>query len=232
MTRSRHVARYTRCSTEEQAASGLGLADQDTRTAAYVAALGLAEGGAVELYTDAGESAGTLSRPALDALRAQVRRREVSAIVVLKLDRLTRSLRDLLALVDECARYGVALHSVTERIDTASAAGRMMLSMLGAVAEWEREQIRDRTRDAVATKRANGLAHGFPRLGERIVSGRLEAVAAEVATVDRIMRRRAEGASLRAIAGELDQDGVHTKRGGAWRACTVAKVIARAEARS
>lgn len=225
---SRVVATYLRVSSEEQAASGLGLADQGARTRAYVDALGLAVGAAVESFTDAGESAASLDRPALAVLRARIRRREVSAVVVLKLDRLTRSLRDLLDLVEELTRAGVALHSVTERIDTASSAGRMMLAMLGAVAEWEREQISERTRAAVAAKRRQGLAHGFARYGERVVAGRLESVEGELEVIGRIIRARAAGESLHSIARSLNAEGVPTARGGAWHAATVRGVIARA----
>jgi len=147
--------------------------------------------------------------------------------VALKLDRLTRRLRDLLALVDECAKAGTALHAVSERIDTSSAAGRMMLAVLGAAAEWERESIAERTRSAVRVKRARGEAHGFARLGEQDVAGRLEAVADEVATVARIHELRGAGMSLRQIAAELTRAGARTKRGGAWRASTIAAVLER-----
>jgi DNA invertase Pin-like site-specific DNA recombinase len=223
---SKITAVYARVSTDEQAASGLGLADQETRARAYAAALGLA--GDVELFVDAGCSGGSLSRPALDRLRARCARREVAHVVVLKLDRLTRSLRDLLLVVDELEARGASLHSVCERIDTGSSAGRMMLAMLGAVAEWERDAIADRTRAAIRAKRAAGKAHGFARLGERSIAGRLEAVDDELATVARIVELRAAGASLRAIADTLTREGRPTKRSGAWRACTVAKVLERA----
>lgn len=223
--RARIVALYVRCSTLEQAASGLGLADQLTRTRGYVDALGLADGAEVRNYVDAGESAGSLDRPALAELRRDVRARRVAGIVVLKLDRLSRSLRDLLELEAECSKVGCGLHSVTERIDTSSAAGRAMFAMLGTFAEFEREMIRDRTRAAIAAKRAQGRAHGFARLGEQKVAGKLEAIQSELEVVRRIVAMRKDGASLRAIASALEADGAATKRGGAWRAGTIAKVL-------
>lgn len=222
----RAVAIYVRVSTDEQAASGLGMESQLARCRAYVAAM-LGADVVVKVYTDAGQSAASMDRPALQELLAAARRRELSAVVVLKLDRLTRRIRDLLDAVDLFGRYDVALHSVSERIDASTATGRMMLSLLGIFAEWEREQICERTRAAVHAKRARGEAFGFDPLGARAVAGRLEAVASEVAAIDLMVSRRAEGASLREIAAELTTAGVETKRGGQWRACTVDVVLRR-----
>lgn len=222
---SRHVAIYLRCSTADQAASGLGIEAQRAACEAYVAAFH--PGADVVFYVDAGLSGGTLDRPGLSQLRAAVRARKVAAVVVKKMDRASRSLSDLLALVAEIESRGAAFISVDERVDTSSPTGKMMLSLLGVFAEFEREQIADRTRSAVAAKRARGEAFGFSRYGERTVRGRLESVAHEVATIDRIRARRADGASLREIAAELTADGVPTKRGGAWRACTVDVILKR-----
>lgn len=230
MSRKRKiVAVYVRVSTAEQAQSGLGLESQRARCLAYVEALGLADGCEVRVFEDAGVSAASVARPALQELLALVRRREVSAVVVLKLDRLTRNIRDLLELVDTMQRSGAALASVSERIDASTATGRLMLQLLGVFAEFEREQIRERTRAAVAQKRARGEAHGFVPLGAREVAGRLQAVSDEIEAIDFMVRRRAEGASLRAIAAELQAAGYQTKRGGKWRACTVDVVLRRVE---
>jgi len=226
--KTRLVAVYCRCSTDEQAASGLGLESQRARCLAYVEALGLAgDGVEVRVFVDAGYSAGNVNRPAPQELQALMSARRVSALVVAKVDRLSRRLRDLLALVDTMNARGVAFHCVSERIDTSTAMGRAMLSMLGTFAEFEREQVRERTRAAVAAKRARGLSHGFAPLGATSVQGRFEAVASEVAAVDLMIRRRAEGASLREIASELQAAGHQTKRGGQWRACTVDVVLRR-----
>lgn len=230
MSRKRKiVAVYVRVSTAEQAQSGLGLESQRARCLAYVEALGLADGCEVRVFEDAGVSAASVARPALQELLALVRRREVSAVVVLKLDRLTRNIRDLLELVDTMQRSGASLASVSERIDASTATGRLMLQLLGVFAEFEREQIRERTRAAVAQKRARGEAHGFVPFGAREVAGRLQAVSDEIEAIDLMVRRRAEGASLRAIAAELQAEGFKTKRGGQWRACTVDVVLRRVE---
>lgn len=224
------VAIYTRVSTTEQAASGLGLTVQAEKCAAYLTATGLVPAGAeVRVFTDAGLSASSVERPALQELLSLVKSKKVAAVVVLKIDRLSRSLRDLLDLVELFNGRAVAFHAVNERIDTGSPAGRMMLSLLGTFAEFEREQIRERTRAAVAVKRSQGRAHGFTPLGSQAVAGRLQAVAAEVEAIDLMVQRRAQGASLRAIASELATKGYATKKGGEWRACTVDVVLRRVE---
>lgn len=224
---SKPIAVYLRVSSEEQAQSGLGLDDQRTRCAAYVEALGLASD--VRVFVDAGVSGKTLDRPALSEVLTLLRRRAVAGVVVLKLDRLTRSLRDLLALVAEMERHGAALHSVCERVDTGSAVGRMLLGVLGSVAEWERETIAERTRAAVRAKRRRGDAHGFAPLGARVVDGKLAPVAEEVEALAIIRDRHAADMSYRAITVELRDRGLPTARGGKWAPGTVHLVIARLE---
>jgi site-specific DNA recombinase len=221
------VAIYCRVSTDEQAASGLGLEAQEARCRAFVVAAGLE--GTVRVFVDAGISGSTTDRPALTELRAAVARKEVAAVVVAKIDRLTRRLADLLELTEAFAAKGVAFLSASEQVNTSTAAGRMMLSLLGTFAEFERDTICERTKSAVAAKRARGVGHGFERLGERHgADGRIETVEEETAAVEMMVRRRSEGASLRAIAAELTAAGYPTKRGGAWRACTVDVVLRRA----
>jgi DNA invertase Pin-like site-specific DNA recombinase len=225
--KAKPIAIYLRVSSEEQASSGLGLDDQQTRCAAYVEALGL--GSDVRVFVDAGVSGKTLERPAMAEVLALLRRRALAGVVVLKLDRLTRSLRDLLALVAEIERHGAALHSVTERVDTGSAVGRMLLGVLGSVAEWERETIAERTRAAVRAKRRGGGAHGFAPLGARVEDGKLVPVAEEAEAIAIIRDRHAAGASYRGIAAELRARGLPTARGGKWAPGTVHRVISRLE---
>lgn len=225
------IAVYLRVSTAEQAASGLGLDAQRDRCRAYAEALGLAEHG-IRWFEDAGESAGSMSRPALQDLLSAVDRREVSAVIVLKIDRLSRSVADLRHLVERFERRSVAFHSVSERVDTGSAAGRLFLTLLGSFAEFEREQAIERTREAVRAKRTRGFGHGFERYGEkhRGVKARIQACEPELRAIDLMVERREAGASLREIARELTAKGFQTKRGGRWQASTVMRILARQEA--
>jgi site-specific DNA recombinase len=226
---ARMIAVYCRVSTETQRESGLGLSDQETRCRAYVEAMGLV--GEIRVFTDAC-SGGSLERPALSELVALVRRRKVAAVVALKIDRVARNLPNLLSLVEVFDRYATAFHSVTERVDTSGAVGRMVLQILGSVAQFERSQIAERTRAAIAVKLQRGDAHGFVPFGSENVAGKLREIESECETVDRIVSMRAEGRSLREIVAALEAEGRVTKRGGRWYAATVRKVLIGAEKRA
>src|SRR5712692_7875085 len=91
---------------------------------------------------------------------------KVETVIIAKLDRLTRSVKDLAELLEQFQRRGVSLVSVAESLDTGSAAGRLVINIMTAVSQWEREAIGERTRDAMQHKRANGqcvgnLAYGY-----------------------------------------------------------------------
>jgi DNA invertase Pin-like site-specific DNA recombinase len=141
---------YARVSLTEQARDGVSLPAQEERLRAY--ALATARD-LVEIVVDDGQSAKTLCRPGLQRILTAVTNGVISSIVVLKLDRLTRSVRDLSELLDLFARHDTALISVSESLDTASAAGRLMVNVLGSVGQWEREAISERTAFALAHKR-------------------------------------------------------------------------------
>lgn len=104
----------------------------------------------VRVVVDEGVSAKSLDRPALNGLLADCRARRVSSVVVLKVDRLTRSVRDLADLLDLFEKSNVALCSLSESLDTSTASGRLMLNLLASVSQWEREAIAERTSFALA----------------------------------------------------------------------------------
>ena len=215
---------YVRVSTEGQATEGVSIDMQRTRIAAHCVAAGLELGG---LLVDEGASGKTLDRPKFAELLTKVRAGEVSHVIVYKLDRLTRRTRDLLALVeDELKTRGVALVSLSEAIDTASPAGVMVLTMLGALAQMERELIAERTRAALAHKRSRGDRLGTTPLGFHTpeAGAAMEPVAAGLASVAHIVTRRASGVPYRTIAAELIAAGHATKRGGTWDPATVRKL--------
>src|SRR5678816_3251056 len=110
----------------------------------------------VDLIIDAGESAKSLNRPGMTQLLALVDARAVDIVIIAKLDRLTRSVKDLAELLERFSRRGVSLVSVAESLDTGTAAGRLVLNIMTAVSQWEREAIGERTRDAMHHKRAKG----------------------------------------------------------------------------
>jgi site-specific DNA recombinase len=142
MKRSVHgqyVALYARVSTEDQAREGVSLEAQVARLKAYAEAMRLGE--EVRAVIDQGVSAKSLDRPALAELLVDCKAKRVSTVVCLKLDRLTRSVRDLSDLLDLFEKNGVALCSLSESLDTSTASGRLMLNLLASVSQWEREAI-------------------------------------------------------------------------------------------
>jgi len=148
------AALYARVSTAEQTAE-----NQLLELRRYVEARSWA---ATE-YVDEGVSGAKETRPALDLLLRHARRRNFDVLVVWKLDRLGRSLRHLILLLDELAALGIAFVSLNEGIDTSTPAGRLQLHILGAIAEFEREHIRERVKLGMARAKVQGKPVGRPK---------------------------------------------------------------------
>jgi site-specific DNA recombinase len=226
------VIGYTRVSTDEQAAGGSSLQAQEQKIRLYCELHGHE---LLRVTTDAGASAKTLDRAGLADVLAELRSRQgvADGIVIAKLDRLTRSLRDWTALIDEFfgdrPRTRRSLFSVSDSIDTSSASGRLILNVLMTVAQWERETIGERTRDTLQAKIARGERVGKVRFGGRLAAdGRtLDPDAAERSAIARMAAWRASGASYREVCRRLDEAGVPTKEGGAWRPATVRRILLR-----
>lgn len=144
-----------------------------------------------------------------------------------KLDRLTRSVKDPSSLLERFEGKGVALISVAESLDTATAAGRLVITIMGAVSQWEREAIGERTRDALRHKRAQGLRVGHIAFGYRLAADgkHLEPNAKEQKAITEIRKLRLAGGTLRGIAAALNSRGHRTRRGTAWRLESVARVV-------
>ena len=224
---------YTRCSTNEQADSGLGLESQAERIKAYCTLKGMFLAG---IITDAGVSGGKplAQREGGERLIAAVKDRRVKAIIMLKLDRGFRDAGDCLNTVDQWERAGIALHVIDlggNAIDTTSAAGRFMLVVLAGAAEMERNLTRERTRSALAVKKANGERVGAVPYGFDLAPDGCALVenSAEQAVIADIRAMRAGGMRLQRIARALTTRGVPTKTGRSdrWSHQAVARIIAR-----
>lgn len=146
---------YYRVSTQDQS---VDMQRRDIR--AYCEGRGLPLG---QEYSDGGISGAKASRPGLDALLRDVRRRRVGTVIVWSLSRLGRSLKNLLALIEEFESCGVSLVSLKEGWDLSTSTGKMIFQVMGALAEWEREQIRERVRGGLRAARARGSRLGRPR---------------------------------------------------------------------
>ena len=202
---------YLRVSTDEQSVNGVSLAAQRAKVEQYCQLYGLT---LVDVVEDAGLSAKTLDRAGLQKVLAMLRKGEAEAVIVARLDRLTRRVADLATLI-EGPFSKAALLSVGEQIDTRSAAGRLVLHVLGSVAEWERATIGERTKTAMAHMKAAGRRVGGVPYGWHVAAdGRhLEEDQGEQIVLGQARELRATGHTLQFIADELARRG-HMARNG------------------
>jgi DNA invertase Pin-like site-specific DNA recombinase len=209
------VVGYVRVSTAEQADSGAGL---ETQRAAISAEAVRRHWQLVSVYEDAGASGKSMSgRQGLQRALEAVERGEAGALVVAKLDRLSRSLVDFAGLMDRARRKGWSLVALDLGVDTSTPAGEMMASVLATFAQFERRLIGQRTKDALAVKRSQGVRLGRPR---EITP----AVIARIRELDRSGYRVSE------IARILNQEGIPTPRNGRWHPPGVSRVLSWADA--
>jgi DNA invertase Pin-like site-specific DNA recombinase len=201
---------YIRVSTAEQGVSGLGLEAQ--RRAIRAACKG--RGWKLEaMHEDRGASARSMNRKGLQDALSAVESGEADVLVVSKLDRLSRSLVDFAGIMARSRRKGWALVALDLGVDTTTPSGELVASVMASVAQWERQVIGQRTREALAVKKAQGVRLGRPRTMPDAIVARINAM-------------RADGMTLRQIGDALDTEGVPTAQGGArWYPATVRKVL-------
>jgi len=144
-------------------------------------AMRLAEAGAIKVFTDV-RSGRSMDRPGLAALLDYARKGDTLAVV--RLDRLGRSLAELLATVTMLKERGIALLSLEERLDTSSAAGELVFHVFGAIAHFERRLIAERTKDGIAAARVRGKRPGRQPLDADRISAALKLVAAGLSPTD------------------------------------------------
>jgi DNA invertase Pin-like site-specific DNA recombinase len=181
--RPRRAALYARVSTGEQ---------EPENQLVPLRAFTTARGWQVTEYVDLGVSGSRERRPGLDALLSAVRTRKVDVVVIVKLDRLARSTHHLLSMAKEFESLGVDLVAIDQAVDTTTPAGRLLFHMLGAIAEFERDLIRERVIAGVRRARVSGKHLGRPRI--------------HYVDTAQVLALRAEGRSWRATARAL---GVH-----------------------
>ncbi|CUA98898.1 Site-specific DNA recombinase related to the DNA invertase Pin [Pannonibacter indicus] len=167
-----------------------------------------------ERYDDGGHSGGTLERPALQRLLADVEAGLIDVIVVYKIDRLSRSLMDFAKLVEVFDRNQVTFVSVTQSFNTTTSMGRLTLNILLSFAQFEREVIGERIRDKIAASRKRGMwMGGFVPLGYRVENRKLLIEESEAATVRMIFDRFVTIGSATVLAKTLAAENVRTRRG-------------------
>lgn len=201
---------YVRVSTEEQAREGVSLAAQRAQIEGWCAAKGWQ---LVAIHADGGISGKSLTgRPGLASALEQVEADGGGVLVVTKLDRLSRSVRDVLDLVEgRFVKNGATLCSIGESVDATTAIGKHILTVMASLAQMEREQVGERTRAALRHKMAHGDWQGNVPFGWRAGDGpggrmdrsRWQQVPEEQAALRKAKRLRRQGATLREIADEL-----------------------------
>lgn len=219
--RERVAVGYIRVSTLEQAQEGVSLDAQRDKLKTYCKGIGVR---LVEIFADEGISGGTMERPGLQAAFRVIQRGRANTLVVVKLDRLTRSVKDLCMLVEEYfAKEQYDLISVCGMVNTHTAAGRLMMLNLANYAQYERELISERVREAMQHMKAQGIrlgvapygykhSHQLDDKGRRI----MEPVQAEQEVIQQIAEWHAAGYQLRIIASMLKEKGIASRRGREW----------------
>jgi DNA invertase Pin-like site-specific DNA recombinase len=213
---------YIRVSTEEQAREGVSLDMQREKIAAWV---NLHDAELIETCADEGVS-GTKSdrdglRQAIDTAKSNK-----AVLVTYSISRLSRSTLHTLSIAEELDKAGCELVSIQENIDTTTPAGRVVFRVLAALAEFERDQLAERTRHGMAQKRAQGfrigsVPHGF----EADNDGRLVPVKAEQKIIALVNKLRQQGLSLRHISAELEKRGSFNRQGKPFNPKSVAAML-------
>lgn len=183
MNTQKRAAIYVRVSTHEQETDM-----QESEVRQYVES----RGWSCVVYRDHGQSGAKQERPALNDMLNDLRRRRFDIIVVWALDRLARSLKQLLGIAEECRSLGVDLVSLRQNIDTTLPAGRLTFQILGAVAEFERELLRERVRAGMAQAKRSGKHVGRPALRKF-----------QPTEIQKIRELRSQGVSVRKLASDF-----------------------------
>ena len=221
-TTAGQTALYIRVSTAGQAEHGYSLDAQRERLAAYCLAMGWTVD-AEHVYVDAGVSGKSTERAAYQAMLAAAQAGDITRIVAVKLDRLSRNVRDFLGLVDTLGAWGCGLALLAEQFDSGTPQGRFALTMFASLAELERHTITDRMLSGKRAKAVAGgwcggpLPYGYQWQGELTIATEPE----QAATVRRVYEMFVLGWGLTEIARILDADGVPTAQGGTWDGNTV-----------
>lgn len=215
---------YIRVSTTEQAEEGISLAAQAAKIRAYCELNDLE---LIAILEDAGKTGKNTQRAGLQKALSLLETGEAAAIVVYKLDRLSRKTRDTLELIERIETAGAAFHSITEKVDTKSALGKFFLTITAAFAQMERDVIADRTREALAYKREQGQYLGAVPFGYKLEGAELAQAEQEAAVIAQVLELKAQGLTLQAIADRLNADAIPSKRGGRWYPTTVKNLLER-----
>jgi DNA invertase Pin-like site-specific DNA recombinase len=215
---------YIRVSTSQQADTGVSMDAQRQKIEQYAELYDL---DLVDIVADAGASGKTLDRDGLQEALNRMEQGEADTLVVVKLDRLTRSVADLNALLEGYFTGGLDLVSVSEQINTGTASGRLVLNVLMSVSQWEREAIGERTSAALQHKKAQGERVGSIPYGYRLSADgvHLEEHEAEQQMIAAVLSYREAGLSYRRIAERLKSDGYTNRKGRTFNPRAIGSIL-------
>ncbi|RNB87435.1 recombinase family protein [Brevibacillus fluminis] len=217
------AALYGRVSTEEQAQEGFSIAAQKEKLSAYAHSQ---DWQIADYYFDEGVSGKHTDRPELGRMLRDVQSGSLDVVLVYRLDRLTRSVLDLYQLLQEFERYRVSFCSATEAYDTTTAIGRLFITLVAALAQWERENLAERVKlgmeqMALEQKRPGGPPpYGFAADAEG-----LRVIPEEAEVVKDIFQWQVDGLGAAAIAKRLNQRRVPPKHGSRWAESTLHRML-------
>ena len=217
---------YVRVSTEDQAKHGLSLAAQEARIISWATAN---DATLLGIHHDDGISGYRLAnRPGLQAAIDEACQAR-AALVVYSLSRMARNTREALEISDRLAHCGADLVSLSEKIDSTSAAGKMIFRLLAVLSEFERDLVSERTKSAMTHARAQGRCVGNVPYGYDKRDGRLVENASELEVIGFLQRLRSRGLSLREIVRELDDRGIRSKNRAKWHPKVINDILRSAE---
>ena len=218
---------YLRVSTEQQATEGVSLEAQQAKLTAWAT---LNDATVLGVYSDAGLSGTKDDRPGLLAAMEAATKAKAT-LVVYSLSRLSRSTAATIRLADELNQAGAELVSLSEKIDTTTAAGKMVFRMLSVLNEFERDLVSERTTTALRHKKSQGQRVGEIPFGYDLAADGIALIAnpAQLEAIELINSLRAAGMTYQAIANELTARGIATKKGSAkWSTASIHKIVNRA----
>jgi site-specific DNA recombinase len=215
---------YVRVSTEQQVTDGVSIELQIEKIKQYCH---LYNYDLLDIVVDAGVSAKNLKRAGLTSVLHMLDNNEADALIVYKLDRLTRSLADWSILIKDYFndKSGKTLLAVMDQIDTSTASGRLCLNLMMTVFQWEREVISERTKVALQHKKSKGQPLGSAKFGENLTKDNLLPNSDQQQIINLIIQLRSDGNTLQQIADYLNENHYLTKRNKQWYPKTVKNVI-------
>jgi site-specific DNA recombinase len=219
------VAAYIRVSTDEQAQEGYSIPAQRNRLEAYAISQGWE---IVHYYVDEGLSAKDLERPELQRMIEGVKEGIFDVVLVYRLDRLTRSVLDLYQLLDMFDKYNCKFKSATEIYDTTTAIGRLFITLVAALAQWERENLGERVRMGMLQKAQEGKwTVSLPPFGYKSIDtgNELDIEPQEALIVKEIFSLYLKGKGMLKIARELNERGIKTRKNKTWSNNTISYIL-------